>query len=507
MAREYGISDEHIDVAITYLSDVGEIMYHPMEEALKDLVVIQPMEIVKYFRTVFTIQDEQQWKPKFIDDWKRLKKGVLTKPLLKHLWKEFPILNDDDTMFNFFVNLMNKFGLICQKKKQNTASDDIAYYAVSHLQPKQYSEDPKDDQGDDKVSIFHDFCGFLPDYLFHLVITKFIEEFQVEEGYEPKLAYEYVKISIDDHHYVRIAVATINYCRMFKTTIVRRQKPNDPCVVEPSPVTCKKVLDSLNKVLIGLCSPGKGIKYKMCIPCRPSDKQHCMHIVETFNKNTVSCDDFVIPIERYCRLFGDASEGVTDMQSLSRAASSKQVAIQEMTVKQFNVLKMDVSEWYDSNQCLPMLKVLFRDHVEIGRLSGLTNTMELLNELVTRNHLHLKNIGILCDTISITEHNGLQQKIAKRLPSFPDVKDRIITKQFTNHRRKLMKCGMKLTSADVRGIDGLYNIPLKKYTDSWSMITDFENRMEIIDGDMEEFIDSLEILKIPLALNALKDAL
>ncbi|XP_033118169.1 uncharacterized protein LOC117117810 [Anneissia japonica] len=308
MAREYGISDEHIDVAITYLSDVGEIMYHPMEEALKNLVVIQPMEIVKYFRTVFTIQEEQQWKPKLSDHWKRLKKGVLTKRLLKHLWEEFPILNDD-TMFNFFVNLMNKFGLICQKKKQNTDSDGIAYYALSHLQPKQYS-DPKDDQEDDKVSIFHDFCGFLPDHLFHLAVTKFIEEFEVENENDSELAYDHAEFSIDDHHYVRIAVATINHRRMFKTTVVRRQELEASCVMEPEPATCKKVLSFLQNVLKNLCLPARGIHCNMCIRCSYSEKCQGMPDVKHFNKDMVRCGKHMTNIKRYCKLFGDVTAKV-----------------------------------------------------------------------------------------------------------------------------------------------------------------------------------------------------
>ncbi|XP_033126923.1 uncharacterized protein LOC117124695, partial [Anneissia japonica] len=242
MARECGISDdETIDVAIKYLSDVGEIMYHPKEKALRDIVVIQPMEIVEYIKPVFTIIKPEQWEPTLIDDWKNLKKGVLTKRLLKHLWEKFPIFQNDtdEKMFTFFVDLMNNFGLICQKKEQDAGSDSISYYAVSHLQAR-HSEDPKCDQGNNKVSIYHNFCGFLPDHFFHLAVTKFIEEFQMENGYEPKLAYEHAKFSIDNRHYVNISVVTINHHRMFKTTIVRRQQPNASYVMEPEPETCKK---------------------------------------------------------------------------------------------------------------------------------------------------------------------------------------------------------------------------------------------------------------------------
>ncbi|XP_033121403.1 uncharacterized protein LOC117120497 [Anneissia japonica] len=461
MAKRCGILDDKtIDVAITYLSD----------------------------------------EAKLIDDWKKLEKGVLTKHLLKHLWKEFPIFKNDtdEKMFNFFVNLMNKFGLLCQKKKQNTDSDGIAYYAISHLPPKQCSEDPNDDQGSNKISIFHDFHGFLPDYLFHLAVTKFIEEFQVENGPDPTLAYEHAELNIDDHHYVRIAVTTINHQRMFKTTIVRRQEPNACYVVEPVPETCKQVLSFLQLVLEGLCC-ARGIQYKMCIPCSCPDKCQRMHNVTNFNKHIVFCGDFVISIKRYCRLFG-AEVG-------NGASSSEQITIQGMTDMQFNALKMDVSMWYDDHKCLTMLKVLFRDHVGNERLSKITNTLDLLNDLVARGHLHLGNLAILHDTISITEHFGLQQKIKVKLPSFPDVTEGLISKQFSYYRQRLMKCGMTLSPDNVTQIDGLLNTPRKDYIDGWSMIIDLEDAQIISEKNMDVFIDSLKMLKIYSALNALLDVL
>ncbi|XP_033109478.1 uncharacterized protein LOC117110781 [Anneissia japonica] len=497
MARECGILDDQtIDVAITYLSDVGEIMYHPTEEALKDIVVTQPMEIVEYFKTVFTIIEKKKRKKDLKKHWRKLEKGVLTKHLLKHLWEQFPIFQNDpnEEMFNFFVNLMTKFGLICPKKNENTDSDGIAYYAVSHLPPQRYVEDPKDDQVNDKVSIFHDFCGFLPDHLFHVAVTKFIEKFQVVNGFETELAYDQAKLSVDDHHYVRIAVATINHHRMFKTTIVRRQHPNAACVMELVPETCKKVLSFLESVLEGLCSSARGIKYQMCIPCSCSEKYQCMHNLENFNKDIVVCGDFQISIERYCRLFGDSS---------STIYPSEQIAIQGMTDVQFNTLKMDVSTWYDDRKCLTMLKLLFRDHVDKVTLSGISNTMRLLNDLVTHDHLHSENLAILYDTIIITKHFGLQRKI--KLPLFPDLKEGTILKEFTLHRQKLMKLGMNLTLNNVTQIDELLNTPCKEYTDVWSMIIDLEDRQIISEKNMKVFIDSLKILEIYPALNALQD--
>ncbi|XP_033098790.1 uncharacterized protein LOC117102575 [Anneissia japonica] len=292
----------------------------------------------------------------------------------------------------------------------------------------------------------------------------------------------------------------------------------------------------------------------MCIPCSCPEECQRMHDVKNFNNDTVYCGDFEISISRYCRLLGDTSEDVPVspcrqflhschlmfayasevvpvslcmlfvyscllmcafvysclVMGASRAghgASSEQIAIQGKKAKQFNVLKSVVSKWYDSNNCLTMLKVLFRDHVDNGKLSRIINTMDLLNELVKRDHLHVNNLALLCDTISITKHFVLQRKIQEILPSFPDVKEGTISEKFTIHRQKLMKCGMALTPRDVTEIDGLYNIPLKHYTDSWSMIADLENRLVIINGDMKDFIDILKKLENQFPWKALRDEL
>ncbi|XP_033111246.1 uncharacterized protein LOC117112287 [Anneissia japonica] len=180
--------------------------------------------------------------------------------------------------------------------------------------------------------------------------------------------------------------------------------------------------------------------------------------------------------------------------------------MKEMSERQFRVLKMVVSNWYTENKCLTMLKVLFRDMVDNMKLAVRTNTIDLINELVTQGKMSAKDPTLLYDTISITGHNiALQTKIKEKLPSFQDVEGGTVSTNFTAHRQKLMKLGKNLKQADVMAIDGLYNTPRKTYEDSWSMITDLEDRLEISEGNMDEFIESLKILELPLALKALTD--
>ncbi|XP_033100001.1 uncharacterized protein LOC117103541 [Anneissia japonica] len=132
--------------------------------------------------------------------------------------------------------------------------------------------------------------------------------------------------------------------------------------------------------------------------------------------------------------------------------------------------------------------------------------MDLLNILLARGHLSSQNLGLLCDTISITKQFGLLSKIKQKLPSFPDVEEGTISKTFTSHRQRLMKFGMILTPDNVTQIDQLYNTPPKKYTDGWCMINDLEDQQKISEKNMKEFTDSLKILELSVALNELTEA-
>ncbi|XP_033111671.1 uncharacterized protein LOC117112667 [Anneissia japonica] len=172
---------------------------------------------------------------------------------------------------------------------------------------------------------------------------------------------------------------------------------------------------------------------------------------------------------------------------------------------QFNVLKMVVSKWYDDNRSLTMLKVLFRDHVAIGKLATINDTMDLLNDLFKSSQLTPSDLTILGETINLTKHYALQERIKSTFQLFPDVREGTVSIKFTPHRQRLMKFGMALTPKDVTLIDGLYNTPLKRYADAWIMINDLEDQLKIKEGDMKEFQQMLETLNLRLALNALKE--
>ncbi|XP_033122933.1 uncharacterized protein LOC117121748 isoform X2 [Anneissia japonica] len=206
LVEQCGMKQDAQRVLLEYLHGLGEILYFPDDNALKDIIVLDLMKIVDMFKTIITVIEPKLMKPKHREAWRRLDSGILEEHLLRHLWKEF---NFSDKTFDFFVSLMQKFGLVCERK-----GAERIFYVLSRLMPKCVKTSPPDD-GKRTVSIFHDFGGYLPDDLFQRGVTKFIESFQVEDN-EPTLSYEHVEMNIDELHHVVLNVATIKHRRMFQ---------------------------------------------------------------------------------------------------------------------------------------------------------------------------------------------------------------------------------------------------------------------------------------------------
>ncbi|XP_071945485.1 uncharacterized protein [Antedon mediterranea] len=168
----------------------------------------------------------------------------------------------------------------------------------------------------------------------------------------------------------------------------------------------------------------------------------------------------------------------------------------------FNLIKLSVADYYDDNHCLVMLKVLFKDDIDHHELSNIADTMSLLNALYNKGVLRCNDLTFLYNTIRLTGHFALQDKIKATWTSFPNVREIAVT-EFTEHRQKLMRFGQQVIQTDVRRIDGLYNTPTKNYKNSWEMIHHLEDRNDIKE-DMTEFIARLKQLDLPKAVDALE---
>ncbi|XP_033116219.1 uncharacterized protein LOC117116307 [Anneissia japonica] len=187
----------------------------------------------------------------------------------------------------------------------------------------------------------------------------------------------------------------------------------------------------------------------------------------------------------------DAEEFDLEEEVAQKEGSSSKHNEAKMTDDVFTNIKMEVSRWYDDQNAINMLKLLYRDHVpNLFKLHNFCNTMDLLNELITYGALSSSDPTIIYDTIKATCQFGLETKIKCKIPSCPNIREVEVSK-FTPYRQKLMKLGISLSPEDVRKISAIYNTPVKKYADNWSLIIDLETRMILCEDKMDTFKDKL----------------
>ncbi|XP_071944768.1 uncharacterized protein [Antedon mediterranea] len=294
-------------VLLDYLHDIGEILFYPDDKILKEKIVIDLMGVVDKFKTIITVIDPKL-QPSLKQLWRNLNEGKLDEKLLRHIWKD-----ESDEMIDFFVSLMQTFGLMCEKRSQENVGR--TFYVLSRLKPLRDDTEAVEYEEKRAVSLFHDFDGYLPDDLFQRVATKFIEEFQMEDV-EPTLSYEHVELNIDGHHLVILNVATINNCRLFQTTIVRttimktESGSSSPEDDDPQPSICKKVLNFLEKELQVLSQNGaRGVEVKMYIRCACSNSERThMQVVRKFDQDVLPCKSKAMDVKRYRKLFGEIKD-------------------------------------------------------------------------------------------------------------------------------------------------------------------------------------------------------
>ncbi|XP_033121229.1 uncharacterized protein LOC117120316 [Anneissia japonica] len=173
--------------------------------------------------------------------------------------------------------------------------------------------------------------------------------------------------------------------------------------------------------------------------------------------------------------------------------------------KDFADLKMVVSEWFDKNIDINMLKVLYSDHVgDTFALHVASKTMDLINMLISFGNLSPTDLALLYDTIKATQQFGLEQEIKKQVPSFhfpKDTWDNVFT-EFTPYRLRLVQLGMSLIPRDVERLSQHYDV---KHTNSWSLIMELEYKMIICEENINDFTKTLKKLKLQRAVKALTE--
>ncbi|XP_033108443.1 uncharacterized protein LOC117110010 isoform X2 [Anneissia japonica] len=506
IASECGISEPTLNTVLDYLNDTGIILYSKTNEKLKYTVITNLCMMIDVVTKIITVvKPDDIEKLPILKQWEKLdREGILQEQLLHHLWRHE--IAKDASNLEVFLEIMKMFGLLFEQEKGSQPGNRI-FIVPTRMQINKEGLKVRGDE-QQTASFYVTPTDFLPDAVYNVLVVSFLDLMNDKgrNGDHVELFRNRSDFYLDDEHVVSLGAVRIKNRHALKIEISRRMKVYEHGkeeLLEPHPSICMEVLSYIRQQLKTVYVTTEGVGYELHVLCNACDAtlQPLHKLEECLMKESVPCGKTKsVVTTRFKRLFSTAKMG-------HAASSPEHVVIQGMTDAQFSALKMDVAVWYDNQKCLTMLKVLFRDHVVNERLSKIDKTVDLLNDLVKHGHLNSKNLTILHDTISTTEHFGLQHKIKVLLPSFADVKEGNISKQFSHHRQKLMKFGMNLTPDNVTKIDGLLNMPCKEYTDGWSMITDLEDRQIISEKNMKEFTDSLRSLEIHPALNALQDEL
>ncbi|XP_071943898.1 uncharacterized protein [Antedon mediterranea] len=438
-------------------------------------------------------------------------------------------------MIDFFVSLMQTFGLMCEKRSKENVGR--TFYVLSRLKPLRDDTEAVEYEEKRAVSLFHDFDGYLPDDLFQRVATKFIEEFQMEDV-EPTLSYEHVELNIDGHHLVILNVATINNRRLFQTTIVRTTLMNtesgsrSPEDDDPQPSICKKVLNFLEKELQVLSQNGaRGVEVKMYIRCACSNSEHThMQVVRKFDKDVLPCRSRRMDVKRYRKLFNkieveqaSISKSDTDQPSSikkRKTASENSLSKVQRTTdtrtaaplatsslgtvntsqEQFNNLKYDLGSLYIGERLL-LLKCCLFEHVDLQHLGKSSCTANyLLNQLHERRYITPTNIRLLLEVAEISQLKDAedlinQYVVTNKVPNTDEG-----TKSVSPYRKRLCMALQQFDPHKLNDVIAYYGLNLLSLPTIWELVFYLEsNRKLLEESERKRFAELLG----PIAENIL----
>ena len=192
-------SDDEFYTMLQYFHDVGVVLFFGKDAkstmTLSNMVVLHPQWLIDAFRQVVTADKKQiqlQHRASF-EDFEE--KGLLNRDLLDFIWKR----SFDSEERVFLLDLMEKFDLLCAKRNLLPGSRSFiannrvdAYFVPLRLRAKSSDLRPKHHLH--KTSFFLDFHGFLPEGLFHRLLTRVIKWAQERGDAEPQIRFHQVRL-------------------------------------------------------------------------------------------------------------------------------------------------------------------------------------------------------------------------------------------------------------------------------------------------------------------------
>ncbi|XP_071964214.1 uncharacterized protein [Antedon mediterranea] len=304
IATQCNISKHVLTTVIMYLNDTGIILYTGTNEKLRNIVITNLLWMIKILTKVITVVTPTI-KVKKAEDRKQLQmlweklsnEGVLEEKLLCYLWR-----NEDEDLFDVFVELMKVFRLLFEKTKGIEEGNRV------FLVPCRMKVDKKDFlkvKADDTqtVSIYLTPTDFLPDAVYNTLVVAFLE-LMTEKGSDDSEVFRNRSDFKFSNHTVSLGSVRIYHEKekphALKLEILRRTEvvqsivgdgKKTKLIFKPEPSVCMEVLSYLKEQLKTVCNIYEGIGYNLrvlCTACNPKE-YHLIDLDKCLKNDSVPC--------------------------------------------------------------------------------------------------------------------------------------------------------------------------------------------------------------------------
>ncbi|XP_071943911.1 uncharacterized protein [Antedon mediterranea] len=501
MARQNGIGDESQQlIMLNFLYDLGDIIYLPDNELLQNQVVLDPMSLVQFVTAFVTVVTPDEFKtPMFREAFRNLDKGILGEKLLKKLWKKKGI---DDKKFKYLVDLMIRFGFICERTESTnqasmkTTSTERSFFVPLRLAFEKPSSEVKSVHDEHySISIYYDLCGHLPDILFPYLVIDFINKYQKKPGNDPILSHDYAKLYIDQCHNVIMSLVKFITKKderkfLLKATIIGREAVDETATTEcePSPEACKQVMSTIEMSFKHSKDGGRrGFKFQRCIPCvcsKTSEKKH-MQILRDFQDEMLSCKDVMhMNIKRYKRLFGNTPDATTHMAT----SSSSETSLNPLEDK-LNKLNYDLSEVFMKNKRkFLFLRCCLFDEVDLQVLGNKDyKANDYFNELADKGKIKPTDVNLLLEVATLSEIKHAKDLVKQYMN---DNNVHISNQQkLSPYRKRLCKALEQFNPSELNRVTAYYQL---EQPTIWDVTFYLESKSKLVDeSEREKFAELL----------------
>ncbi|XP_071943869.1 uncharacterized protein [Antedon mediterranea] len=512
---ECGISTDGLLHALTYLNDIGAIMYSNTNKKLENTVITNIQIMIQMLTKVITVVKPTIKKKQLRQLWNKLsQKGILEEKLLRYLWQQ------EEGHFEVFIEVMKEFRLLFEMAEVKDRNR-VFLVPCRMKVDKERLEVTKDDNVQ-MVSIYLTPTDFLPDAVYHTLVVAFLELMTKADSDDPLVYRNRSDFNFKEHR-VSLGAVKINnaqekpYALKLEIYRLRIWRPttdiddtNIALTVKPElqPSICMEVLSYLKKQLQTVCTIYEGIGYNLrvlCTFCNPN-KHHLHNLKRCLNENSVECGkNDAMDTAHIKRLFLPAEQITATEREREKTFETRMSSTTEITRRSciepatlhyrgssedFEKIVVNVSSWYDEHGSLDKLKVLCKDLIKPYNDLQNADCIDFFNLLKRSGNVTTTNVKVLIDAINVTSTNGVLE-VNKLLKETFDKTNQCIT-SFSTYRQHLIQFGDALSKENTRDLIRLKSVLKKQSNNQWTVILDLEQRGILREDNLQSFIAFLK---------------